>query len=103
MHHSDNTNRSGNTTAPAPRFRLRGTTSCPLGWLALAAMGAALVVTSVLTATAGAQLPSTSPSPGDESAGGGAAGTVVFLVVVVLIIGTAIALFVRHRGNQRRS
>jgi len=76
---------------------------CPLAWVGVVAMGVALIVTSVLTTTAGAQLPSTSPSPGDESAGGGGtAGTVVFFVVVALIIGTAITLFVRHRGNQRR-
>lgn len=100
MHPSDH----GDDASPRTTgLRGRGAVSCPLGWLAVAAMTVALVVTSVLTTTAGAQLPSTSPTPGDEStAGGGAAGTVVFVVVVVVIVGTAVALFVRHRGNQRR-
>jgi hypothetical protein len=91
-------------TAPrTTRTRVCGAASCPLGWLGVAAMTAALVVTSVHTATAGAQLPSTSPTPGDESTGGGGwAGTAVFVVVVALIIGTAVTLFVRNRGNQRR-
>lgn len=78
-------------------------TTCPLAWLGVAAMTVALFVTTIQTATAGAQLPSTSPTPGDESVGaGGSAGQVVFFVIVFLIVGTAITLFVRHRGNQRR-
>ncbi len=94
---------SEDTTAPPARRRVPGAAGCPLGWLAIAAMTVALVVTSVLTTTAGAQLPSTSPTPGDEpSGGGGAAGTVVFFVVVALIVGTAVTLFVRQRGTRRR-
>lgn len=80
-----------------------GTTTCPLTWLGVTAMTLALAVTALQTATAGAQLPSTSPSPGDESVGaGGSAGLIVFLVVVGLILGTTAVLVVRHRGNQRR-
>lgn len=76
---------------------------CPLGWVGVVSMAVALVVTSVMTTTAGAQLPSTSPTPGDESVGaGGSAGLIVFAVVVLLIVGTAVVLFTRHRGNQRR-
>ena len=78
-------------------------TACPLAWLGVAAMAVALFVTAIQTATAGAQLPSTSPTPGDESVGaGGSAGQLVFFVIVLLIVGTTITLFVRHRGNQRR-
>lgn len=77
--------------------------ACPLAWLGVTAMTVALVVTSILTATAGAQLPSTTPEPGDAGAGsGGTAGQLVFAVVVALILGTTVVLFVRHRGNQRR-
>lgn len=78
-------------------------TTCPLAWLGVAAMAVALFVTAIQTATAGAQLPSTSPTPGEESVGaGGSAGQIVFFVIVVLIVGTTVALFVRHRGNQRQ-
>ena len=80
-----------------------GTRACPLAWLGVAAMAVALLVTSILTTTAGAQLPSTSPEPAEGSpAGGGSAGQLVFAVVVALILGTTVVLFLRHRGNQRR-
>lgn len=76
--------------------------ACPLAWLGVAAMTVALVVTSIMTATAGAQLPSTSPTPDQEgAAGGGTAGLIVFLVVVGLIIGTTLVLVVRQRGRRR--
>lgn len=73
---------------------------CPLGWVGVVAMLVALVVTSVLTVTASAQLPSTSSTPASESGGGGGTvGLVVFAVVVTIIIGTAIVLYLRHRGG----
>lgn len=76
--------------------------ACPVAWLGVAAMAVALVVTSIMTATAGAQLPSTSPTPDQEgAAGGGTAGLIVFLVVVGLIIGTTLVLVVRQRGRRR--
>ena len=81
----------------------RGLRACPLAWVGVVTMAAALLVASVLTTAAGAQLPAPSPTVDEGAPGaGGNAGLVVFAVVVALIAGTTLVLVVRHRGGQRR-
>lgn len=73
---------------------------CPTARLGVVAMMVALVVTSIMTVTAEAQMPSTTPGPDGATTGtnsSSGAGLVVFAVVMVLIIGGAIVLYLRNR------
>ena len=74
------------------------TPTCRWAVLSVAAMFVALVVTSIMTVSASAQLPSTTPVPGGETRNaGGSAGLIVFLVVFAIIVGGAITLYLRNR------
>lgn len=73
---------------------------CPAARLGVVAMMVALVVTSIMTVTAEAQMPSTTPGPDGATTGtnsSSGAGVVVFAVVLVLIIGGAVVLYLRNR------
>jgi hypothetical protein len=77
---------------------LTPTPTCRWAVLGVAAMFVSLLVTSIMTVAASAQLPSTTPTPGGEGSGaGGTAGFVVFIVVVTIIIGGAVVLYLRNR------
>ena len=73
---------------------------CPAARFGVVAMMVALVVTSIMTVTAEAQMPSTTPGPDGSTTGtnsSSGAGVVVFAVVLVLIIGGAVVLYLRNR------
>lgn len=73
---------------------------CPAARFGVVAMMVALVVTSIMTVTAEAQMPSTTPGPDGATTGtnsSSGAGVVVFAVVLVLIIGGAVVLYLRNR------
>jgi hypothetical protein len=74
--------------------------SCALGRFGAVAMTVALVITSLTTLAAEAQMPSTTPGVDGDSSGtnsSSGAGIYVFAVVLALIIGGAIVLYLRNR------
>ena len=88
------------TDPSLPIDNRRRAPSCAAARLGLVSMFVALVVTSVLTVAAEAQLPSTTPGPDGSTSGtnsSSGAGVVMFAVVVTVIIGGAVVLYLRHR------
>ena len=77
--------------------------ACTTAWMSVTAMVIALIVTSIMTVSAGAQLPSTSTGADGDTTGaraGGTAGLIVLGVVFVVVVGGVIVLYLRHRSNK---
>ena len=73
---------------------------CATARFGVVAMGVALVVTSIMTLAAEAQLPSTTPGPDGTTTGtnsSSSAGIYIFAVVVAVIVGGAVVLYLRNR------
>ncbi len=88
------------TAATGAGDTVKRASTCASARFGVVAMFVALVVTSVMTLAAEAQLPSTTPGPDGGTSGTNSssdAGLYVFAVVVVVIIGGAIVLYLRNR------
>lgn len=70
--------------------------TCWTGRIGFFALLASLAAASVMTLAAEAQLPPTDADP-TGTYGSNSVGQIVFFVVVAIIVGTAIALYTRHR------
>lgn len=73
---------------------------CAIARFGVVAMVVALMVTSIMTLAAEAQLPSTTPGPDGSTAGtnsSSSAGVYIFAVVVLVIVGGAVVLYLRNR------